>query len=214
MTLQFRPRILETEAFLHKRRQAQGRLTQESLRQDPTFAAPSFHFTREFGRKGTVSSNFCLEAVRRLPVKVLGINHIGIAAKDPVKARWFFTEILGLPFIGEELVREQKTNTYMFQSGAGLQAPSARLEILANQDGEDGPIKKFIDTKGGGIHHMALHVDDLDNALRELKAQNIELIDHEPRDGAHQTRIAFIHPRATGGILIELVQAKGFPSSS
>ncbi len=140
-------------------------------------------------------------------MKILGINHIGIAAKDPAKAEKFFKEILGLPFIGSELVREQKTNTIMFEAAASSNLLSSRLEILQNQDGEEGPIKKFIDTKGGGIHHLALHVDNLEAALAELKAKDIELIDQTPRKGAHHTSIAFIHPRATGGILIELVQA-------
>ncbi len=140
-------------------------------------------------------------------MKVVGINHLGLAAKDPVKARWFLSEILGLPFLGEELVKEQKTNTIMFESSIGPAASAARLEIVANQEGEEGPIKKFIDAKGGGIHHMALSVDDLDAALVELKTKGIELIDEKPRYGAHNSRIAFVHPRATGGILIELVQA-------
>lgn len=140
-------------------------------------------------------------------MKILGINHLGIAAKDPVKARWFLQDILKLPFLGDELVKEQKTNTIMFESAAEKNANQARLEILANQEGEEGPIKKFLETKGGGIHHMALSVDNLEAALVELKAQGIELIDEKPRYGAHNSRIAFVHPRATGGILVELVQA-------
>ncbi len=140
-------------------------------------------------------------------MKILGINHLGIAAKDPEKARWFLAEVLKLPFLGEELVREQKTNTIMFESKVGPSSAEARLEILANQEGEEGPIKKFLETKGGGIHHMALSVDNLEAALAELKALKIELIDQKPRYGAHNSLIAFIHPRATGGILIELVQA-------
>ena len=140
-------------------------------------------------------------------MKILGINHIGIAAKDPAKAEQFFRDVLGLPFLGSELVLEQKTQTIMFEAAAIQQPLSSRLEILQNQDGAEGPIKKFIDAKGGGIHHIALHVDNLEAALDELKRKNIELIDQVPRKGAHHTSIAFIHPRATGVILIELVQA-------
>ena len=139
-------------------------------------------------------------------MNILGINHLGIAAKDPEKARWFFTEILKLPFVGEELVLEQKTQTLMFQSANHSHENEARLELLVNQAGEEGPIKKFIDTKGGGLHHLALTVENIELALTELKAQGIELIDQVPRGGAHNTRIAFVHPRATGGILLELVQ--------
>jgi methylmalonyl-CoA/ethylmalonyl-CoA epimerase len=140
-------------------------------------------------------------------MKVIGINHIGIAAKDPEKAKWFFTEVLGLPYLGEELVREQATRTVMFQSSLLPSKADARLELLLNEEGKDGPIKKFIDGRGGGIHHLALQVENISDSLRELKALNIELIDQEPRAGAHQTLIAFVHPRSTGGILLELVQA-------
>lgn len=145
-------------------------------------------------------------------MKIVGINHIGIAAKDPIKAKWFFDQVLGLPYLGEELVSSQKTNTLMFQSGAGLKSPEARLELLINESGQNGPIKKFVEERGGGIHHIALQVEDIRAALAELKTQNVELIDQEPRAGAHHTQIAFVHPRSTGGILIELVQASQSPA--
>ncbi|MFW7381818.1 MAG: methylmalonyl-CoA epimerase [Oligoflexus sp.] len=140
-------------------------------------------------------------------MKILGINHIGLAAKDPVKARWFLGEVLALPFAGEELVAEQKTNTVMYmarQLDDG--ACESRLEILENQAGEEGPIQKFISNRGGGIHHLALAVDNVEEAIAHMKRHGVELIDETPRSGAHQTRIAFIHPRSTGGILVELVQ--------
>lgn len=140
-------------------------------------------------------------------MKILGINHIGLAAKDPEKARWFLQEVLGLAFLGEELVVPQKTNTYMYLSShAKHQASESRLEILENQPGEEGPIQKFISSRGGGIHHLALGVEDVEQAIVHLKSHDVELIDEKPRDGAHQTKIIFVHPRSTGGILIELVQ--------
>lgn len=141
-------------------------------------------------------------------MKVLGINHIGIAAKDPQRASWFFKEVLGLPFMGEELVKAQKTNTLMFASSQGDNKVLSRMEILENEQGEEGPIKKYLDKKGGGIHHIALQVDDVEAAIAHMKSFDIEMIDETPRSGAHQTTIAFVHPRATGGILIELVQEK------
>lgn len=139
-------------------------------------------------------------------MQILGISHIGIAAKDPEKARWFFRDVLQLPFTGEELVAEQKTNTVMFGAASQSQKSQSRLEILENQVGEDGPIKNFLENKGSGIHHLALQVDDINAALVRMKEMEIQMIDEAPRGGAHGTRIAFIHPRATGGILIELVE--------
>lgn len=142
-------------------------------------------------------------------MKVLGINHIGIAAKDPAKTRWFFKEILQLPFEGEELVPSQKTNTIMFHSfhpDSQTAAPNSRLEILVNQEGEEGPIQKFIDQRGGGIHHLAITVENLEEALERMRTFQVKMIDEQPRSGAHHTKIAFVHPHATGGILVELVE--------
>lgn len=144
-------------------------------------------------------------------MKVLGINHIGLAAKDPVKARWFLEEVLGLPFEGEELVAEQKTNTLMFLARQSMEAPlvstaDSRLEILVNQKGQDGPIQRFIDSRGGGLHHLAITVDSIELALSRMQELKVKMIDEVPRQGAHNTRIAFVHPHATGGLLIELVE--------
>lgn len=151
-------------------------------------------------------------------IRVLGINHVGLAPKDPVKARWFFTEALGLPALGDELVKDQKTMTVMIgsssvQDGAPINASVNmfdRLEILAPELDEagvkQGPIAGFLEKKGSGIHHIALTVADLAAALAHLKSLNVRLIDNAPRNGAHQTRIAFVHPESTGGLLVELVQ--------
>jgi methylmalonyl-CoA/ethylmalonyl-CoA epimerase len=140
-------------------------------------------------------------------IKICGINHIGLAPKDPEKARWFFKEVLELPYLGDELVVEQKTNTVMFESSdPDGQATRGRLEILENQPGQEGPIKGFLEKRGGGIHHIALTVEDLESALTKLKSLGVQLIDDTPRSGAHKTKIAFIHPKSTGGLLVELVQ--------
>lgn len=144
--------------------------------------------------------------------KVLGINHLGLAAKDPQKCAWFLKDCLGLDHLGGELVVQQKTMTDMFlaltnDSGRGAEAFPSRLEIVSPQAGtSDGPISKFIEKKGGGIHHVALAVDNVAQAIAHLKAKGVRLIDEVPRPGAHQTSIAFVHPESTGGILVELVQ--------
>ena len=139
-------------------------------------------------------------------MKILGINHIGLAVQDSAKARWFLKDVLGLPFEGEELVVSQKTNTVMFATAHTAELKPSRLEILENQPGQQGPIAQFLEKKGGGIHHLALTVASIDAALSHLKSLGVQMIDETPREGAHHTRIAFVHPKATGGILVELVE--------
>lgn len=138
--------------------------------------------------------------------KVLGVNHIGLAAKDPEKCRWFLSEALGIKHLGDELVAPQKTLTMMFAS-ANERAAQTRLEIVTPQDGTtDGPISKYLEKKGGGIHHFAVTVSDITAALERMKALGVRMVDESPRPGAHHTLIAFVHPESTGGLLIELVQ--------
>ena len=134
--------------------------------------------------------------------KILGVNHIAIAPKEVQLTLDFLKNILGLPFSGEELVKEQKVNTLMYETPASL----TRIEILDPKGFADGPVAKFLEKKGAGIHHIALSIDDVDAALKILKSKNVKLIDETPRKGAHNTKIIFIHPHATGGVLIELVQ--------
>ena len=137
--------------------------------------------------------------------KITGLNHIGLAPKDPAKSKYFFEVLLKLPLEGEELVSDQKVNTVMFSSSKTNNTPATRLEILEPTD-DDSPIKKFLDKKGSGIHHLALTVDNIDAAISHLLSFDIEMIDKSPRNGAHNTKIAFVHPRATGGLLVEIVE--------
>ncbi len=96
---------------------------------------------------------------------------------------------------------EQKVRTSFFPVG------DTEVELLESTDPE-GPIGKFIANKGQGVHHLAFRVDDIDAALAELKAKGVRLIDEKPRYGAGGARIAFIHPKATGGVLIEISERK------
>ncbi len=138
--------------------------------------------------------------------KVLGVNHLGLAAKDPLKCRWFLGDVLGLKHVGDELVASQKTMTAMFAADLAPQTQS-RLEIVAPAEGTtDGPISKYLEKKGAGIHHLAVTVSDIHAAIARMKSKGVRMVDEVPRDGAHHTRIAFVHPESTGGILIELVQ--------
>lgn len=137
-------------------------------------------------------------------MKILRINHLGIAPKNADTAKNFFSAMLELESAGEETVADQKVHVTFFQT------ERSRLEILEPTE-DSSPVAKFLSERGGGIQHIALEVDDIDAWLVNLKAKGVQLIDVEPRLGAHNTRIAFIHPRSTGGILVELTQElKGY----
>jgi len=132
-------------------------------------------------------------------MKVLRIDHLGIAVNSVDEGKSFWTEILGLPLEGTETVEEQKTTT------AFLPVGESEIELLESTS-PDGPVAKFIEKKGQGIQHVAFAVDDIDAALQECKDKGIQLIDQKPRIGAGGARIAFLHPKATNGVLVELCQ--------
>ncbi len=134
--------------------------------------------------------------------KVLKVDHIGIAVKDLEAAKKFYTEKLGMTCLPEdEIVEEQKVKVCFIPCG------DSELELLEST-APDGPIARHIEAKGEGIQHLALRVDNLAAALEELKEQGVRLIDEKPRYGAGGASIAFIHPKATGGILLELSERK------
>jgi len=127
------------------------------------------------------------------------INHIGIAVKSISAVFDFYEEILGLEFQGYEEVKEQGVRVAFFKLG------ESRIELLEPLN-NDSPIAKFIEKKGEGIHHLAINSENLIKDLNDFEKNNIKLIDREPRKGAHNTQIAFVHPKATNGILLELTQ--------
>ncbi len=127
------------------------------------------------------------------------IDHIGIAVKDLEKAISFYRDQIGLEFKGIEEVDEQKVKVAFFP------VRESNLELLESTD-PSGPVSKFIEKKGEGFHHLSFRVSDLEAALQQLKDQGVELIDEKPRYGAGGAKVAFLHPRSTGGILIELCQ--------
>lgn len=132
-------------------------------------------------------------------MKIECIDHIGIAVKNLALTSKFYTEILGLSVHGIEEVEEQKAKV------AFLPITDSEIELLESTD-SDGTISRYIDKKGEGIHHIAFRVEDIEEALSELKTKNIRLIDEKPRIGAGNAKIAFIHPKETNGVLIELCQ--------
>ncbi len=127
------------------------------------------------------------------------VDHIGIAVKNLDEAIKFYTDILGLECHGTEVVEEQKVKVAFLPTG------DSELELLESTS-PDGPIAKFIENKGEGIQHIALGVDNIDEALAECKAKGLRLIDETPRYGAGNARIAFIHPKSSKGVLIELCE--------
>lgn len=133
--------------------------------------------------------------------KTLKVDHIGIAVKDLAAAKRFYTEILGIKAQGEEVVEAQKVKVCFIPCG------DSEVELLEST-APDGPIAKFIDKNGEGIQHVALGVDNIEAALADLKNKGVRLIDEVPRYGAGGASIAFIHPKATGGVLVELSQRK------
>jgi methylmalonyl-CoA/ethylmalonyl-CoA epimerase len=132
-------------------------------------------------------------------MKILALDHIGIAVDKIDAALPVWEGVLGLSLHGVEDVAEQKVKTAFLPLG------ESEIELLESTDPE-GPIGKFIAAKGQGIHHVAFRVANIEEALAELKAKGIRLIDETPRYGAGGARIAFLHPKATGGVLVELCE--------
>jgi len=128
------------------------------------------------------------------------INHIGIAVKSLDASLPFYRDILGMEFEGTEEVAEQKVRV------AFLAVGESRIELL-EPTADDSPVARFLEKNGEGIHHLAYQVEDLAAALAGLKEQGVRLVDKVPRRGAHGMRIAFLHPKSSGGVLTELCEA-------
>lgn len=132
-------------------------------------------------------------------MKILKIDHIGVAVRSIEGTGAFYSEILGLENKGSETVAEQKVTTAFFPVG------ESEVELLEST-APDGPVARYIENKGEGIQHIAFRVADIEEALAELKAKGVRLIDEKPRRGAGGAKIAFLHPKATFGVLVELCE--------
>ncbi len=130
-------------------------------------------------------------------MKVLGIDHIGIATNSIDEVLPFYEDALKLKCEGKETVAEQKTTT------AFIPVLGGEIELLESTQ-PDGPVAKFVAKKGEGIHHICLRVENIEEAIKSLKEKGVKLIDEKPRIGAGGAKVAFIHPKSTFGILIEL----------
>lgn len=127
------------------------------------------------------------------------IDHLGIATKSIEESLKFWEKSLGLENIHTEVVEEQKVRVAILPIG------ESRVELL-EPTSDDSPISKFLEKRGGGIHHIAVEVENIEESLAKLKAEGARLIDETPRIGAEGCLIAFVHPATTGGVLLELTQ--------
>lgn len=132
-------------------------------------------------------------------MSITHIEHIGIAVKNLHEAIKFYEEVLGLKCYAVEEVAEQKVKTAFFMVG------QTKIELLESTS-PDGPIGRFIENKGEGIHHIAFAVNGLVEKLEELKSKGVRLVDEKPRQGAEGLNIAFIHPKSTFGVLTEFCE--------
>lgn len=129
------------------------------------------------------------------------IEHIGIAVKSIEEARKYYEDVLGLTCYAVEEVADQKVKTAFFKVG------DTKIELLESTSHE-GPVGKFIEKKGEGIHHLAFAVKDIEGSLDEAKNKEVRLIDEKPRQGAEGLDIAFLHPKSTFGVLTEFCEDK------
>jgi len=130
---------------------------------------------------------------------ILRIEHLGIAVKDSQKAKELFALLLGAPSYKSETVESEKVNTTFFKVG------ESKVELLESTD-PAGPIGKFIEKRGEGIHHVAFEVDNIKEMMKQLKESGFQLLSDEPKKGADNKLVCFLHPKSTNGVLVELTQ--------
>jgi methylmalonyl-CoA/ethylmalonyl-CoA epimerase len=130
--------------------------------------------------------------------RILRVHHIGLVPRDAGACQDFLTRLLGLGAHAPEVVESQRITCTQVEAGETL------LELLSPTS-PDSPIAKFLTERKGGIHHIALEVDDIHRAVTQLRAQGVMFLSDAPGPGSHHTQVIFIHPKSTGGILIELV---------
>ncbi|MBV9123246.1 MAG: methylmalonyl-CoA epimerase [Planctomycetes bacterium] len=138
------------------------------------------------------------------PVKA--VNHIGIAVRSIDAQRSFYENTLGAVFEGVEVVSDQKVRVGFFRVG------DVRFELLEPTE-SSSTVAQFLEKRGEGLHHVALTVEGIEDRITELKQAGLRMIDNVPRPGAHHMRIAFLHPKSTFGVLTELCEPAGSPTS-
>ena len=132
-------------------------------------------------------------------MKILGIEHLGIAVKDLANEAPFWNHILNIEHQSTEVVEDQSVTTDIYDTGNG------KIELLESTK-PGSAIAKFIEKRGAGIHHVCFEVEDIYLAIKELKENNIHVLSDEPSTGAEGYKVVFIHPKSTGGVLVELAE--------
>ena len=132
-------------------------------------------------------------------MKILGIEHIGLAVNNLDKDAPFWKHVLKISHKGTEVVEDQGVTTDIYDTGRG------KVELLEALD-ENTAVGKFLKNRGPGIHHVCFEVDDINNAINELKESNIQVLSDNPTTGAEGYKVVFIHPKSTGGVLVELAE--------
>ncbi|MFT5052351.1 MAG: methylmalonyl-CoA/ethylmalonyl-CoA epimerase [Chlamydiales bacterium] len=130
---------------------------------------------------------------------VRGLHHVAIVVRSLEESAKLYVDILGMATALPEFVPDQKVNVLVLRAG------EQRIELVEPAS-EDSPVSGFLEKRGGGLHHLAWRVDDVAAAIASLEQSGVRMIDREPRAGSHGTRIAFVHPKATHGVLMELVE--------
>ena len=132
-------------------------------------------------------------------MKILGIEHLGIAVEDLAQDSPFWKHVLNMDHVSTEVVADQGVTTDIYDTGIG------KVELLEAEN-PDSPIAKFLEKHGPGIHHVCLEVDNINIAIKELKEYKISIIGDDYSIGAEGYKVVFIHPRSTGGVLVELAE--------
>lgn len=132
---------------------------------------------------------------------VKSLNHVGIAVRSIEAQRAYYEEVLGATFEGLEEVPSQQVRVGFFRVG------DVRLELLEPTD-DEGPIAKFLEKRGEGLHHLAFMVDDIQARIDQFKQAGLQVIDDQPHAGSHGMQIAFLHPKSTHGVLTELCEPR------
>ncbi|SVD65765.1 uncharacterized protein METZ01_LOCUS418619 [marine metagenome] len=132
-------------------------------------------------------------------MKIIGIEHLGIAVEDLGKESPFWKHVLNIDHVSTEVVDDQGVTTDIYNTGKG------KVELLEATN-PDSPITKFLKKRGPGIHHICFEVVDINEAIQELKGNNIQMIGDGYTIGAEGYKVVFIHPKSTGGVLVELAQ--------
>ena len=134
-----------------------------------------------------------------MPERLEDVHHIGIAVKNLEDSKKIYCEILGLECIAESTLPERGVKVAFLETG------NTKIELIEGIS-EDSPVSKFIERSGPGVHHLSFEVEDISRVLKELADAGVRIIDEEPRPGAEGKLVAFIHPKSTSGVLIELTE--------